>query len=124
MTHPDYFLGVRAVLNMGNKGKKREKEREEREAKEGSFPALMGNVTADTPEKKKKKKTKTSEDQLGDTLVHTIVELQPPPSPEVRSLPNLAGGVLTSEVTGLNSVGVVSLVNSSNLSSKVQDSIL
>ena len=80
MTHPDYFLGVRAVLNMGNKSKKREKEREEREAKEGSFPALMGNMTANTPEKKKKK-TKTNEGQLEDTLVHTIVELQPPPSP-------------------------------------------
>ena len=108
VTHPDYFLGVRAVLKMGNKSKKKEKEREEREAKEGSFPALMGNRTVDMPEKKKKK-TKTNDGQLENTLVHTIVELQPPPSPEVLSLPNLAGGVLTSEVIGLNSVGVVSI---------------
>ena len=108
---------------MGNKGKKRDKEREEREAKEGSFPALMGNTSIDTPEKKKKK-MKTKEGQLENTLVHTIVELQPPPSPEVLSLPNLAGGVLTSEVTGLNSVDVVSLVNSSILSNEVKGTVL
>jgi hypothetical protein len=108
---------------MGNKNKKREKEREEREAAEGTFPALMGNSTANTPGKKKKK-AKTQEGQHEESLVHTIVELQQPPSPVVLSLPKLAGGVLTSEVKGLNNVGVVSLVNSSSLSSKVQDSIL
>ena len=103
-----------------SKKNKRDKEREERKAEQGDFPPLSGNSMAVNPSSKKAKSTKTQEES---PLVHTIVP-HVAPSPTALPSPNQGGGVLTKEVKGLNSVGVVSLVDSSSLSSKVQDSIL
>ena len=102
-----------------SKKNKRDKEREERKAEEGDFPKLKATADGSV----KQKKTKITKNPEETPLVHTIVP-HVAPSPEKMPSPNQGGGVLTKEVKGLNSVGVVSLVNSSNLSSKVQDSIL
>ena len=102
-----------------SKKQKRDKEREERKAEEGDFPKLK--AMADGSKKQKKPKTTQIPEEV--PLQHTIVP-RVAPSPEALPTPNQGGGVLTKEVIGQSGLSVVSLVNSSSLSSKVQDSIL